>query len=796
MTNKELLNLIKEAAKNEWSRLDLAGQDISLLPPEINQLKDLTWLDLSGNSLCSLPSEIGQLSELTWLYLGNNKLESLPREIKQFQKLSLLNLSENNLKGLPFEIGHLKELTELDLSSNKLSSLPKGILKLKNLTWLNLGNNRLTSLPSDIAQMENLIGLSLNDNKLTDLSPEIIQSQNLIELDVTGNILNPLKSSSESAQGFNKNITDPNKCKQAQEQSRGQKSIHTIESVISSESKAKKRTHATTIHDTISQLSHDYKSTNDIDISTWSFQKGDGRFRVNALTFSEQEINKLSESEKQVKIALEQNELNYLTRDEYFDICQNCGISQEEDQLKLSRYFHKIGMCLHFQNNPLLRKIIFLKPDWCDTAVDKVLNNSKVKEKEGEFTQGDLDLIWNEEKYGKVQNELLQIMLECGLFYPVTSQKNTYIAPQLLSSEQPEYDWNESKNLILQCVYELMPKGILTHFIAGLPSHIDKINVWRTGITIHHNKAFAEVIENHRKFKGEITIRFAGENKRDLLSITLYELNRIHDSYGNLKPRMLVPCNCNSCQKDENPYLYEFEQLRNFLNHGDYKIQCHASRQMVDIGTLLDEVAWLGKSRSEIVKPIETKEVFISYAWGDDNEEPPYKREEIVNKIDLAFEATDITLIRDKRDLGFKGLIKSFMQLIGRGKAVIVVISDKYLRSQNCMFELVEITANGSFYDRIFPIVLKDAQIYDPVESIDYVLHWEEKIQKLDTAMKKVGSANMTGYREYIDLYTRIRATIAELTDTLRNMNALSPEMHTESGFSELISAIEKCLES
>jgi hypothetical protein len=54
-----------------------------------------------------------------------------------------------------------------------------------------------------------------------------------------------------------------------------------------------------------------------------------------------------------------------------------------------------------------------------------------------------------------------------------------------------------------------------------------------------------------------------------------------------------------------------------------------------------------------------------------------------------------------ERDLGYKGLIKDFMRQIGRGKCAIAVISDKYLKSENCMFELVEIAKNGDFYDWI-----------------------------------------------------------------------------------------------
>ena len=82
------------------------------------------------------------------------------------------------------------------------------------------------------------------------------------------------------------------------------------------------------------------------------------------------------------------------------------------------------------------------------------------------------------------------------------------------------------------------------------------------------------------------------------------------------------------------------------------------------------------------------KEIFISYAWDGESEQ-------IVNQLDQAFQAKGITIVRDKRDVGFKERIKAFMERIGRGKAVIVVISEKYLKSENCMFELgsVDISA-------------------------------------------------------------------------------------------------------
>ncbi len=184
------------------------------------------------------------------------------------------------------------------------------------------------------------------------------------------------------------------------------------------------------------------------------------------------------------------------------------------------------------------------------------------------------------------------------------------------------------------------------------------------------------------------------------------------------------------------------------------------------------------------VKMMTNTEIFISYAWGGDSET-------LTNELDNAFQAKGITIIRDKRDLGYKGLIKEFMQDIGQGKCIIVVLSDKYLKSKNCMFELIEIAKNGNFYDRIFPIVLKDAKIYDDLERLDYLQHWEQEKAKLQEKYKTIDLANSSKIMESLNLYDEIRRNIDNLTDTLKNMNTLTHEMHKKSDFEEIITAVE-----
>jgi formylglycine-generating enzyme required for sulfatase activity len=178
--------------------------------------------------------------------------------------------------------------------------------------------------------------------------------------------------------------------------------------------------------------------------------------------------------------------------------------------------------------------------------------------------------------------------------------------------------------------------------------------------------------------------------------------------------------------------------------------------------------------------------VYISYAWGGESEE-------IVNQIEQALGQRGIKIIRDKRDLGYKGSISTFLErTTGQGNYVVMVINDKYLRSPNCMFELLEIANRKKLHYRVFPILLSDAKIYDPLGRLEYVHYWESKRAELAQAMKEVDHANLQGIREDMDLYDRIRDTISGLTSLLKDMNTLTPEIHRESDFSDLYNAIER----
>jgi hypothetical protein len=177
-------------------------------------------------------------------------------------------------------------------------------------------------------------------------------------------------------------------------------------------------------------------------------------------------------------------------------------------------------------------------------------------------------------------------------------------------------------------------------------------------------------------------------------------------------------------------------------------------------------------------------EIFISYAWGGESENMADEMYKVLSQ-------QGFNVIRDKIHLGYKGNIKEFMQRIGRGSAIAVIISDKYLRSPNCMCEIVQIQQNGQLFDRIFPIILQDANIYKPQNRLMYVEHWEKEVRSLNSSMKGIENMALIGeIQQELQEYNQILNAISGITSLLKNTNTLTPEMLRDVAYQPLVDAI------
>ena len=123
--------------------LDLRGNKLTALPGRIGDLIALTTLNLGGAELTMLPDRIGDLSALTRLELNGNELTVLPERIGDLTALTHLDLRRNKLRVLTDRIGDLNALNSIDLSGNQLVALPDRIGDLTELLDLSVIGNPL-----------------------------------------------------------------------------------------------------------------------------------------------------------------------------------------------------------------------------------------------------------------------------------------------------------------------------------------------------------------------------------------------------------------------------------------------------------------------------------------------------------------------------------------------------------------------------------------------------------------------------------------------------------------------------
>ena len=138
-------NWLSEAPLGEWHGVatddcdgSVTGLDLSRnqltgpIPPELGNLKNLTWLTLWDNQMTGpILLELGSLENLTWLRLGHNQLTGpIPPELGNLSALRQLNLGYNQLTGpIPPELGNLSGLQYLWLSDNRLTGCVPATLK-------------------------------------------------------------------------------------------------------------------------------------------------------------------------------------------------------------------------------------------------------------------------------------------------------------------------------------------------------------------------------------------------------------------------------------------------------------------------------------------------------------------------------------------------------------------------------------------------------------------------------------------------------------------------------------------
>jgi internalin A len=455
----------------------------------------------------------------------------------------------------------------------------------------------------------------------------------------------------------------------------------------------------------------------------------------------------------------EQRQCRTIDQARFRALCNQAGnVSSPEHLLA---YLHNAGIV--FYRTGLFQDRIVLDQGWALDAIYTVFNRDKcVKELRrlrGRFTRPLLDLFaWSEHSENE-QRLFLDMMTQCGICFvhrqgPHDDPDATeYIAPDLLPERVAMEDelasvWDKSLPTVSEDIpFEMLHPGLVRGLICAIGGEAGTdAKYWFGGVAFYETQTRSHaLIEQHMAdaWHGVIRVQTQGGDAA-----------RLH------------------------------EQLCAWIDrrsgHDGLKAARSARRPM----PVAEEIPAPDTADKPpgIVGPAPrtAPEYFVSYAWGDDLTPEGKDRETIVDRLCAAAEARDppIRIVRDKTTLRTGDPIMPFMQRIGAGDRVFVILSEKYLRSPWCMFELLEVWRHSradpdDFRRRVRVYALPDAKAATTRDRIANAVYWKQEHDGIEATIKEHGAAvlgthDFEAFKRMGEFYRSVPDILATLFNTVQ----------------------------
>ncbi|WP_181593104.1 toll/interleukin-1 receptor domain-containing protein [Paenibacillus sp. YN15] len=163
-----------------------------------------------------------------------------------------------------------------------------------------------------------------------------------------------------------------------------------------------------------------------------------------------------------------------------------------------------------------------------------------------------------------------------------------------------------------------------------------------------------------------------------------------------------------------------------------------------------------------------------------------------------------IYISRDERDVMYKESFKDFMNSIEEHDFVVMIVSDSYLKSRPCMYEVLEIMKNRKYEKKMLFIVLSEnerpfykgidddflvgANVYNVAGRIAYAKYWAREESNLQELIQSIDSPlNTIEPIKELKIIKKILMDIDEFTSMLADRKGISFQKMKESNFAPII---------
>lgn len=149
----------------------------------------------------------------------------------------------------------------------------------------------------------------------------------------------------------------------------------------------------------------------------------------------------------------------------------------------------------------------------------------------------------------------------------------------------------------------------------------------------------------------------------------------------------------------------------------------------------------------------ELPSVFMSYNHGSSD---------FVDKIEKSL-AGICNIKRDKNEIGDWGSISDFMKTIRKEDFAVLVISDSYLKSTACLFEVIQLMKDENWDKHTMYVIMDDAKtLYNLGGQLDYIQYWENHYKDIYKKIEQLPLESAHKQIEQLNKITTIKKEIGE----------------------------------
>jgi internalin A len=610
LNQNQLTSLPREIGNlTSLTYLDLSENQLTSLPSEIGNLTSLRYLYLNTNQLTSLPSEIGNLSNLTYLYLNTNQLTSLPSEIGNLRGITMLPLWANQLVSLPSQISNLTNLTQLNLSGNQLESLPDAIRSLNHLSDLKLHGNPGLGIPDSILEGRPRDILNFYFAQRQAAAQGTLQPLNEIKVMLLGDggagktsLRRFFKGEAHSEKEeetlgivldtFTLN-SGPTDITIRLWDFAGQEITHALHQFFLTEG---------CIYLVVVQPRSDNEQS---DAEKWLklierygkgapalvvLNKQDTRkpsgydvdrnllgerfpfirhFQPTMCGKSREGCDELLEKLRGVVVSTPQarphvpeswlrvkdecfekgkdgKERQYLSLDEFRDLCAKHGEPEKEKQESLARILHNLGAVLHFIDEPRLRDTSVLNPHWVTDGAYRLLRFKDRPNSDGILTLSEaVEAVPGADE--PAARYLLNLMERFEMCFPLDADDDAskpaerWLVPGSLDKKQPDQiriaEWQDPKRVRLRYTYDPLPQSVIPRLIVMTHAMSEGQPRWRNGVVLVDGPARALIRKAQNDNTVEVIVQGEEQDRDKLVKVLRGYFAHIHRDLADPKPR-------------------------------------------------------------------------------------------------------------------------------------------------------------------------------------------------------------------------------------------------------------------